>query len=30
MVAEGSMAEAVFTEEEVEDSLFRRHLGNCS
>jgi hypothetical protein len=30
MVAEGSMAEAVFTEAEVEDSLLRRHLGNCS
>ena len=30
MVAEGSMAEAVFTEAEVEDSLLRRHLRNCS
>ena len=30
MVAEGSMAEAVFTEAEAEDSLLRRHVGNCA
>jgi hypothetical protein len=29
-VAVGSMAEAAFTEAEVEDSLLRRYFGNCS